>query len=67
VERYVIVEGRGSVTVGGSLPEEVGPGDVVIIPSMSPQKIENVGPTDLIFLAICSPRFRHEAYEDIEQ
>ena len=29
--------------------------------------LANVGDTDLVFLAICSPRFRPEAYEDLEQ
>jgi mannose-6-phosphate isomerase-like protein (cupin superfamily) len=65
VERYVILEGKGRVEVGTLAPEEVGPGDVVLIPSAAPQRITNMGEGDLIFLAICTPRFLPEAYEDI--
>ena len=65
-ERYVILEGKGLVEVGTLAPQEVGPGDVVLIPPSCAQRISNVGSNDLIFLAICSPRFRLEAYEDIE-
>jgi mannose-6-phosphate isomerase-like protein (cupin superfamily) len=65
-ERYVILEGRGRVDVGALAPEDVGPGDVVIIPPMVPQRIANLGSGDLVFLAICTPRFLPEVYEDIE-
>lgn len=65
-ERYVILEGRGRVEVGEAPPQEVGPGDVVLIPPLCPQRITNVGTSDLLFLAICTPRFRPEAYEDLE-
>ena len=63
-ERYLLLEGRGSVEVGEEPAREVGPGDVVRIPPMCRQRITNVGKTDLIFLAICSPRFRRENYEN---
>ena len=65
-ERYVIIEGHGRVEVGRRTPHDVAPGDVVIIPPMCPQRITNLGPGDLVFLAICTPRFTQEAYEDIE-
>ena len=65
VERYVMLEGKGRVEVGTRTPEDVGPGDVVLIPSAAPQRISNTGEDDLIFLAICTPRFVPEAYEDI--
>lgn len=65
-ERYVILEGRGRVEVGDVAPTEVGPGDVVVIPPGCSQRIANTGSTDLVFLAICSPRFVPEAYEDID-
>ncbi|MDR7136082.1 mannose-6-phosphate isomerase-like protein (cupin superfamily) [Lysobacter niastensis] len=64
-ERYVIIEGQGRVEVGRLAPQDVGPGDVVIIPPMCPQRIANLGPGDLVFLAVCTPRFTQEAYEDI--
>jgi len=65
-ERYVILEGRGRVEVGELAPQEVGPGDVVLIPPSVRQRIANIGEVDLIFLAICTPRFRNEAYEDLQ-
>lgn len=65
-ERYVITEGRGVVEVGDLEPTEVGPGDTVIIPPGCRQRICNNGSTDLIFLAICSPRFLPSCYEDLE-
>ena len=63
-ERYIILEGTGLVEVGESLQEHVGEGDVVLIPAMSKQRITNTGMNDLVFLAICTPRFEHGDYED---
>lgn len=65
-ERYVIIEGRGRVEVGTTHPAEVGPGDIVVIPPELPQRITNIGLSNLVFLAICTPRFTPSAYEDIE-
>lgn len=65
-ERYVILEGRGRVEVGDLPPQEVGPLDVVRIPADCPQRITNIGAADLIFLAVCTPRFQPEAYRDID-
>ncbi len=65
-ERYVILEGEGRVELGMLPPALVKPGDVVLIPPGCPQRIANTGETDLIFLAVCTPRFRPEAYEDID-
>ena len=68
-ERYVILEGRGTVEVGALPAREVGPGDVVLVPPSCRQRIANVdgSGSDLVFLAICSPRFRIESYEDLEE
>ncbi len=65
-ERYVILAGTGHVTVGDRAPETVGPGDVVVIPPGVSQRIANPGGADLVFLAICTPRFRPAIYEDLE-
>jgi mannose-6-phosphate isomerase-like protein (cupin superfamily) len=65
-ERYVILAGRGRVEIGSLPPQDVGPGDVVLIPPSCPQRIANTGDDDLIFLAVCNPRFTNEAYEDID-
>ena len=45
-------------------PERVDPGDLVSIPAGAVQWIENTGDEDLVFYAICTPRFRMEAYRD---
>lgn len=64
-ERYVILEGRGLVEIGELPPQPVRPGDVVLIPPLCRQRISNDGSVDLLFLAICSPRFDWDAYEDL--
>jgi mannose-6-phosphate isomerase-like protein (cupin superfamily) len=65
-ERYFIISGKGLVEVGGLPPQEVTAGDIVLIPPMCRQRITNTGKEDLIFLAVCSPRFTPDNYEDIE-
>jgi mannose-6-phosphate isomerase-like protein (cupin superfamily) len=65
-ERYFIISGRGLVEIGEQPHQEVTAGDIVFIPPMCRQRITNIGNEDLIFLAICSPRFVQNAYEDIE-
>jgi len=65
-ERYAILEGRGRVEVGKMPPEEVAPGAVVIIPPGCRQRIANLGDRDLVFLAICTPRFLPENYEELD-
>lgn len=66
VERYVILEGEGMAGIGDSVPERVGPGSVVVIPAGVPQRIGNFGARDLVFLAVCTPRFRAEIYHEVE-
>ena len=65
-ERYVILEGSGIVEVGEMDAQNVSAGDVVIIPPLCRQRIQNDGPEDLLFLAICSPRFQVGNYEEVE-
>ena len=65
-ERYVILEGEGSVQVGDAAPAQVRPLDVVAIAAGTPQRITNVGTADLVFLCICTPRFRKETYLNLE-
>jgi mannose-6-phosphate isomerase-like protein (cupin superfamily) len=75
-ERYVILEGQGRVELvgpDGALTSAdhyvsvVEPGDVVVIPPLVSQRISNIGEGDLIFLALCTPRFSRAAYEDREE
>jgi mannose-6-phosphate isomerase-like protein (cupin superfamily) len=65
-ERYVILGGSGRMEVGDLSPHEVNAGDVVCIPPSCRQRITNIGQNDLLFLAICTPRFRQAEYEDLE-
>jgi len=66
IERYVIVAGTGRVEIGDLAPRTIEVGDVAVIPAGRRQRITNIGTGDLVFLAICSPRFRQERYEDAE-
>ena len=65
-ERYVILEGRGRVEVGDLPPEDIGPGAVVLVPPGVRQRITNIGDADLVFLAVCTPRFTRTVYQDLE-
>lgn len=67
VERYLILEGRGAVEVGDLPPQDVAPGDVVIIPPEIRQRITCNGNSDLIFLAVCTPRFDPRNYIALEK
>ena len=67
IERYYIVSGHGVVEIAELAPQEVYTGDMIYIPSLCRQRISNTGDEDLVFLAICTPRFTTEAYEDIER
>lgn len=64
-ERYLVLAGEGVARVGdGEHP--VGPGAVVFIPPDCPQRIRNTGEHDLVFLALCTPRFEAGRYRDLE-
>jgi mannose-6-phosphate isomerase-like protein (cupin superfamily) len=66
VERYVILSGAAKVEVAGCESQQLSAGDIVIIPSLCSQRITNIGTEDLIFLAICTPRFTEKVYENID-
>jgi mannose-6-phosphate isomerase-like protein (cupin superfamily) len=66
VERYYIISGKGRVEIGQLPRREVNAGDIVIIPPECRQRITNIGSEELIFLAICTPRFSNDVYEDLE-
>lgn len=63
-ERYVILSGCGRVEVGTDPARDITNGDVVIIPANTRQRIKNTGENDLLFLAICSPRFQKKNYRE---
>lgn len=66
IERYVVLQGQGEVVVGEDPPAMVTEGDVVTIPAGVAQCIRNTGADDLIFLALCTPRFAVGDYQDID-
>ncbi|HQQ74680.1 MAG TPA: cupin domain-containing protein [Pseudomonadales bacterium] len=61
VERYIIQSGTGLVEID-DIQQLVKPGDLVLIPADCRQRIHNSGDDDLIFLAICTPRFQPDCY-----
>lgn len=65
-ERYVILQGIGLMYLDDLEPEEIQQGDIVFIPPEHTQSIQNIGDIDLVFLAICSPRFKNDVYVDME-
>lgn len=67
VERYVIISGSGFAQVGDAVAQAVGPGDIVVIPPETPQRIRNDGAADLVFYCICTPRFTQACYEALAE
>ena len=64
VERYLVFSGSALVHVEGLDPTRAKRGDFFLIPEGAVQWVENDGPEDFVFYAICTPRFRQEAYRD---
>lgn len=65
-ELYVILSGDGWVDDGRNGVQAVMAGDVVVIAPNQPQRIENTGVEDMVFLAICTPRFTPQRYQSLE-
>jgi len=65
-ERYIIVSGQGRVELSNLDPVDVFEGDVVRIPADTPQRITNIGQSDLVFYAVCTPRFLKSCYVSLE-
>lgn len=64
-ERYIILSGNAFVTVANK-SWNVSIGDVVVIHADEAQKISNLGNDDLLFLAICTPRFEVKNYYEVQ-
>jgi mannose-6-phosphate isomerase-like protein (cupin superfamily) len=62
---YGIVAGIGRVELGGLGPAEVSAGDVVRIPSDTPQRITSIGASDLVFYCVCTPALTPSGYESL--
>jgi len=67
VERYYIMSGEGIMELDGLEQQVVRAGDIVIIPPNCRQRISNNSDRELLFLAICSPRFCQKNYADAEE
>lgn len=65
-ERYLIVSGTGRMEMEATDAADVSAGDTICIPANVPQRITNTGTNDLIFFAVCTPRFRPENYIGLE-
>lgn len=65
-ERYLLISGEGRVQLGDGSDQILTAGDAVVIPPRVPQRIANTGDDDLVFLAVCTPRFRPDAYDDVD-
>lgn len=70
-ERYLIMSGTGQVEVGSAVAtnhrvEVVQAGAVVVIPAGVQQRITNTGTDDLLFYAICTPRFTQACYAALD-
>ncbi len=63
-EVYYILSGVGVAEVGEER-KEVSAGMLVHILPGEPQRIHNSGKEDLVFLAICSPRFLPDDYQSL--
>eukprot|EP01122_Echinamoeba_exundans_P016533 TRINITY_DN8408_c0_g1_i1.p1 TRINITY_DN8408_c0_g1~~TRINITY_DN8408_c0_g1_i1.p1 ORF type:complete len:134 (+),score=6.43 TRINITY_DN8408_c0_g1_i1:37-402(+) len=61
-EIYHITQGKGLMTLSDS-EFEVGTGDSVLIPPLTPHCIKNIGNVELHILCCCSPPYSHEDTE----
>jgi len=63
IERYVILEGQGRIKSGTLSGTLLTPKDTIVIPANEPQSIANESDQDLVFLCVCTPRFKPENYQ----
>jgi len=64
-ERYLIESGVGAAEIGTAPSRLLAAGDTLLIPPGVRQRIRNTGEHDLVFLAVCTPRFVPAAYRDV--
>jgi mannose-6-phosphate isomerase-like protein (cupin superfamily) len=65
-EIYYILSGQGEIEIGGKIIGTMHPDDLARIPADTPQRITNTGSADLIFWAICAPRFEARRYGAVD-
>lgn len=64
-EVYYILSGQGQIELGEEFTRKVKANDVIRIPPDMPQRIENTGEEELIFLCFCTPAFNDICYEEL--
>ena len=64
-ERYVLTAGQGRLELDG-VAHDLRAGDAALIPAGTAQRIANTGAEALVFLCLCTPRFRPEGYRPLE-
>ncbi|MAS43947.1 MAG: cupin [Rhodobacteraceae bacterium] len=64
-ERYIVTDGAGEIELAGAW-SPLAAGDAALIPAGTPQRARNPGPGDLVFLCLCTPRFRPEGYTPLD-
>ncbi len=65
-EIYYILDGEGEMQINNGELKRMKPGDLAFIKRGSSQRITNTQDKDLIFLCICTPRFKPEGYTNKE-
>lgn len=65
-ERYYILSGKGMVFLDDMDGFEVVEGDTIVIRPRQHQSIKNIGLEDLVFLCICTPRFKLDKYTEVK-
>ena len=65
-EIYYILEGEGKMQINNEERRQLYKGDLAFIKRGSSQRITNSANTDLVFLCICTPRFKSEGYSSTE-
>lgn len=64
-ELYYVVQGRGRMFLGDE-DFSIEPGDTVLIPPGTPHSVAAIGDGPLSLLCCCSPAYRHEDTELLE-
>ncbi|MEE8410451.1 MAG: SDR family NAD(P)-dependent oxidoreductase, partial [Myxococcota bacterium] len=60
-----VVSGSGVVELDGK-KTPVGPGDVIVIPKGTEQRVTNTGDEPLVIDCVCTPRFTEEVYHHLQ-
>lgn len=65
-ERYLVLQGEGLLFIGDQPGQVLRCNDAALIPAGEVQSIVATGDQDLVFLAICTPRFEQHNYRALD-